>query len=179
MKTYRSPRDVLAEINVLIAADKPSSSSPSLLVKIAKLLHDSRNYYRVGIYLVVGDRVVRQAVCGPELPQSGVQQGARSEIAAPIIMGTQILGFVRAEGEHTGGAGLPPEDRILLKEVAQILGRYLRGKGRHLMRKARDVVREAAAAVVEDRPRPTPTPAKNEAPKRESLRAAAGEKVSA
>ena len=176
MKTYRSPRDVLAQVNTVIAENKPSANSPSVLVQVAKLLHDARNYYRVGIYLVVKDRVVRQAVCGPDLAQPG-KTLSTSEVAVPIQLGTQLLGYLRAEGEQTGGAGLPPEDRILLKEVALLLARYLHGKGRFLMRKAREVVREAAAAVVEDRR--AASPVKAEVPKRESLRAAAGEKVSA
>ncbi|MBV9087081.1 MAG: hypothetical protein JOY79_06330 [Acidobacteriaceae bacterium] len=177
MKIYRSPRDVLAEINALISKNKPSSHGPSLLVQVARLLHDTRNYYRVGIYLVVNDRVVRQAVCGPELPQAATAT-TRAEAVSAIKTGTQTLGYVRAEGEHTGGAGLPPEDRVLIKEVAVLLSLYLHGKGRYLMRKAREVVREAASAVVEDRARPV-APSRNEAPKRASLGAAAGEKVSA
>lgn len=176
MKTYRSPREVLAEISALTAESRPSPNSPSLLVKTAKLLQNSRHYYRVGIYLVVNDRVVRQAVCGPELPKPG-KATDRAEFAAPIKIGTQLLGYVRAESEDAAGTGLAFEDRVLVKEVAQLLARYLHGNGRHLMRKAREAVREAAEAVVEDRPHPSP--AKAEAPKRESFRAAAGEKVSA
>jgi hypothetical protein len=177
VKSYRSPRAVVADVSSLVARNRPSTNSPSLLVHVAKLLHDARHYYRVGIYLVVNNRVVHQAVCGPELPQSG--GSGRSEIAAPIKLGTETLGFLRAEGEHTGGAGLSPEDRVLLKEVASILARYLRGKGRFLMRNAREAVRQAAAAVVEDRTRASASPVKPEVPRRERLRAAAGEKVSA
>jgi len=176
VQTSRSPREVLADVSRLIAENKPSTNSPSVLVQVAKLLHDARHYHRVGIYLVVNDRVVRQAVCGPDLAQPG-KAPSTSEIAAPIRIGTQTLGYLRAEAEQTGGAGLPPEDRVLLKEVALLLARYLHGNGRYLMRKAREVVREAAAAVVEDRR--AASPPKAEAPKRESLRAAAGEKVSA
>ena len=179
MKIYSSPRDVLAEINHLVLASKPASHRPSLLVQVARLLHDRRNYDRVGIYLIVDDRVVRQAVCGPEMPRPGAIPAAHSEIALPIKIGTQTLGIIRAEGEHVGGAGLSPEDRVLLKEASVLLARYLQGKGRYLMRKAREVVREAAAAVVEERIRPVATPAKVEKPKPESFRAAAGEKVSA
>jgi hypothetical protein len=179
VKTYRSPRDVLAEIDHLLAENKPSTSSPSVLVQTAKLLHDARNYYRVGIYLVINDRVVRQAICGPELPKPGTPPSSRAEIATPLKVGTQTLGYLRAEGEPSAAAGLPSEDRVLLKETAFALARFLRGRGRYLMRKAREAVREAAEAKVEDRSRPTAVAEKNEAPKRESLRAAAGEKVSA
>ena len=139
MKTYRSPRNVVAEIERLIAADKPSPHPPSALARIAKLLCDSRHYQRAGIYLLIDGREVPRALSGP---QAASQPG--TDLSVPIKIASETLGSLRVQlaPGHTSSF----EERVLLHEVAQALALYLSSKGKYLMRKAREALRETAAS---------------------------------
>ena len=140
MKTYRLPRNVIAQVKGLIATYKPSPRPPSALVRILKLLCESRNYQRAGIFLMVAGREVPRAFSGPQAAAS--QPGP--ELGVPIKIASHTLGSLRVQ--LAPGHEFSPEERVLLHEVAGILARYLSGKGEYLVRKAREALRETAAA---------------------------------
>jgi hypothetical protein len=167
VKTYRSAKQVLSQIQPLIRELRPSPHQPSALVRVAKLLHDGRNYDKVAISLEAGGQVVRSAVCGPDLETPGGPR--RSELRLPIQILTQHLGTLSAES-HAGFTG---EDRVLLKESASLLARYLTTNGRYLMRKAREAVRERESGRKE---RHQPESDKGSEPQ-QIRRAAVGQKV--
>ncbi len=168
MKTYRLPRKVVAEVKRLIATDKPSPRPPSALVRILKLLCDSRHYEQAGIFLMVAGREVPRAFSGPGLGAS--QSGA--ELSVPIKIASHTLGSLRVQ--LAPGHGFSPEERVLLHAVAGILALYLSGKGKYLVRKAREALRETAAAgSAETRGY---QPASDKGAGLETLRAAAGDK---
>ncbi len=168
MKTYRSPRNVVAQVKRLIATDKPSPRPPSALVRILKLLCDSRNYERAGIFLVVNGREVPRAFSGPQAVAS--QSGP--ELSVPIKIAGRALGSLRVQ--LASGHALSAEERVLLHEVAEILAVYLTGKGKYLVRKAREALRETAAANFGETRGYQPASDKGSA--METLRAAAGDK---
>ena len=167
MKTYRSPRNVVAEIERLVAADKPSPHPPSALARIAKLLCDSRNYQRAGIYLLIDGREVPRAFSGS---QTASQPG--TDLSLPVKIASETLGSLRVQlaPGHTSSF----EERVLLHEVAEILALYLSGKGRYLVRKAREALRETAAAGSGQARGYQPAPDKSSLP--EARLAAAGDK---
>ncbi len=168
MKTYRSAKQVLSGIQPLVRELRPSPHAPSVLVRVVKLLHDSRNYDKVGISLEAGGRVVRSAVCGPEVETSAGH--GRSEFTVPIQILTQHMGALRAESH----AGFTAEDRVLLKETAALLARYLTTNGRYLMRKAREAAREREASSRKERHQPE----SDKRPEPQQMRrAAVGQKV--
>jgi len=139
VKTYLSPKTVVAEVERLIAADKPSPHPPSALARIAKLLCDSRGYQRAGICLLIDGREVPRAFSGP---QPASQPG--SDLSVPLKIASQTLGSLRVQlaPGHTPSF----EERVLLHEVAGVLALYLSSKGKYLVRKAREAVRESTAS---------------------------------
>jgi len=140
LKTYRLPRTVVAEIKQLIASDKPSPRPPSVLVRILKLLSESRNYMAAGVLLMINDREVLRAFSGPQAAVSRPGAG----LAVPIKIASHTLGSLRVQ--LAAGHGFSPEERVLLHDVAEILARYLSGKGKYLVRKTREALRETTAA---------------------------------
>ncbi len=140
MKTYRSPRSVVAEIKRLIATSKPSPHPPSALARILKLLCESRNYERAGVFLVVAGREVPRAFSGPQMATA--QPGP--ELSVPIKIASHALGSLRAQ--PFPGHVFSPEERVLLHEVADVLALYLSSKGKYVVRKTREALRESAAA---------------------------------
>jgi hypothetical protein len=143
LKTYRLPRNVVAQINRLIATEKPSPRPPSALVRILKVLCESRNYERAGIFLVVAGREVPRAFSGPQAVAGQPGPPPASELSVPIRIASHTLGSLRVQ--LAPGREFSPEERVLLHEVAEILARYLSGKGKYLVRKAREALRETTA----------------------------------
>lgn len=142
MKRYRSPREVLAEVEKLVAA-RPTITAPlSVLDETAELLYRARNYFWIGIYLNAGEESVRQAFRGPEPDPGSPQTG--SKFVAPIRIVGRVLGVidVGSDREHTFG----PQERVLLERVATRLGRYLATRGKHVLRRLREQARPAADA---------------------------------
>ncbi|MFZ3213721.1 MAG: hypothetical protein WA188_19620 [Terriglobales bacterium] len=140
MKTYGLPRNVVAEIKRLIASDKPSPRPPSALVRILKLLCESRHYERAGIFLAVNGREVPRAFGGAQA--AGGE--SRPESSVPIKIASHSLGSLRVQ--LAPGHSFSPEERVLLHKVAEILALYLSGKGKYLVRKTREALRESTAA---------------------------------
>ena len=168
MKTYRLPRNVVAEVKRLIATDKPSPHAPSALARILKLLCESRNYARAGVFLMVAGRELPRAFSGSQAPTS--QPGA--ELSVPIKISSHTLGSLRVQ--PAPGHEFSPNEQVLLHEVAEVLALYLSAKGKYLVRKAREALRgTAAASFGETRGY---QPASDKGAGLETLRAAAGDK---
>ena len=167
MKTFRSPRTVVEEIEQLIAADKPLPGRPSALARILKSLCDGRHYVRAGIFLSINGREVPCAICGPK---AGPRDTA-AELSVPIKVAAHTLGSLRVE--LSPGHVLNLEERVLLEEVALTLARYLSGKGKYVVRKAREALRESTAPTFGEARGYQPAPDHSG---KEMRRAAAGEK---
>jgi len=167
LKTYHSPRSVVAEIQRLIATDKPSPHPPSALARTAKVLCDDRHYQRTGIYLMVDGREVPRAISGQK-----VISDSAADLSVPIKIASQTLGSLRVQLE--AGHSSSFEERVLLHEVAEILAVYLTGNGKYLVRKAREALHGTAASD-SDKPRGyQPASEKGKVP--EARLAAAGDK---
>jgi len=167
LKTYRSPRNVVAQIEQLIAANKPSPRPPSALARILKLLCESRNYQRAGVFLAVNGREVPRAFGGTQ----AAADEPRPELSVPIKIAGHALGSLRVQ--LAPGHTFSPEEHVLLHEVAEVLALYLTGKGKYLVRKTREALRDSAAASSGETRGYQPSSDKSGI---EILRAAAGEK---
>ncbi len=160
-KPYRSPREVVGEVERVLAA-KYSPHSPSPLERVVSLLREKRHYSWAAIYLKIAGASVREAVSGPaEAPTT-------SQAVATMRMATRELGRIEIRSDHADA--FTGEDKVLLKELAVILARYLTGNGKYLVRKAG----EAAAAETGSAPRRR-EPASDKGIEARSRRAAAGD----
>jgi hypothetical protein len=140
LKTFRSPKTIVADIVQLIATDKPLPGRPSALARILKQLCDGRNYLRAGIFLTISAKEVPCAISGPQASP----REAGAELSVPIRIAAHTLGSLRVQ--LAPGRVFSLEERVLLDEVALVLARYLSGKGKYVVRKAREALRESAAA---------------------------------
>jgi L-methionine (R)-S-oxide reductase len=199
-KRYRPAREVLAEIERTLSSHKPSLRGPSPLQNVVDTLGENRRYFWVGIYLVLGRKVVRQAFCGPVPPchEFELNKGNVGTAGATGLMkvvpdvaadATYSMCFVETKSELVVPIKIASRilgvidvesdrlnafsmaDRVLLKKVAEKLARYLTSRGKFLVRKAR----EREAEKRERRPEPAPAfqPASEKI--ETSRRAAAGE----
>jgi putative methionine-R-sulfoxide reductase with GAF domain len=156
LKRYRSPRHVIAEVERLIASAKPSIHPPSVLVRIVELLCSSRHYSSAGIYLVAGGRVALRAASGrrPQREKMALgagyvgvaaqtgqltagSEGGWPQTAVPIKLVGKVLGVLAIQSENV----IASQDRVLLKQIAFRVARYLSYGGKYLMRKAREAAR--------------------------------------
>ncbi len=181
MKTYRSPRDLVSVIQEMLREPHRMSEQPHFgatfsphaqshtapLEAVVRALHDGRHYFWVGIYLLIGETLVRQAFCGPVPPCHSFALGqgnvgtvgqlgttkvvpdvaadaayrvcfreTRSELLAPIKIGTRVLGVIDVESDQPNAFG--GEDRVLLERVGDVLARFLMTDGKYVLRHARE-----------------------------------------
>ena len=167
MKTYLLPRKLVAQIKQLIATYKPSPRPPSALVRILKLLCEGRHYERAGIFLAVNGREVPRAFGGSQASAGEL----RPELVVPIKIATYSIGSLRVQAAP--GRAFSSQERILLRQVAKILARYLSGKGKYLVRKTREALRGAAPAASGEKLSPKVASRQSDD---EALYATAGEK---
>lgn len=131
---YRSSREVVADIKRVLAAKYSPRESP--LDQVVDILQESRQYGWVGIYLAVAEDSAPNVATGTEeLPKASV-------MTAPIHLVTRTLGKVEARSERANA--FTGDDHALLKETAALLARFLSGKGKYLMRRAREAANAAA-----------------------------------
>lgn len=162
MKTYRTPRDLQARIEAALARRASSHNTP--LDEVAGILGEGRHYSWIGIYLVAGEI----SKPGSAAAKTGPRAAAQTHAVIPVAIGQHVYGAMEVQSEK--GRTLTGKDRILLKQVAERLAKYLHGPGAYLVRKARE------AAAVEQAPAPQVRgyqPASEKAPER--TLAAAGE----
>ena len=175
MKRYRTPREVLAEVVQVLSAKTQAPGRDAPLQGVVDSLASGRHYFWTAIYLVIGERVLLHAAQGPSCSRPVVKLGegivgtvtesgtyvlapdvaqnrdylrafpeTRSELAVPIKIGSHVLGVINLE--HTQTHGLSTEDRVLAEEVAQQLARFLSGRGKYVLMKAREAALPAAQA---------------------------------
>lgn len=137
MKTYRAPRQLLAEVNRLLAAKPSVRRFP--LEEVIELLCSGRHYAWMGIYLATEDRNPLAA----SDPHQLATPEARSKILVSMKLAGRELGVLAVESDRENAFG--SEDRVLLENLATTLARFLAGRGKYLVRKAR----ENAAAVAQ------------------------------
>lgn len=165
MKVYRSPQRVLADVGRVLASSRPRFGGRTPLDQVVELLYAGRHYFWIGIYLVVGNKVVRQTFRGPVPPCHSFEFGkgnvgttgqmgvlkvipdvsedptysmcfieTKSEIVVPIRISSRVLGVIDVESDKPNAFG--SADRVLLKQVAEQLARFLSVRGRYLVRRA-------------------------------------------
>ena len=149
MRTYRSTRNLLADVKKVLADNRPSFHQ-SPLEEIAGLLCEGRHYSWVGIYLTLDEKsssaLLEEALIKPN--QVAVH-GTRKKIVVAMRVGGRELGFLNVESDRESAFG--SEDRVLLDRVAGLLARFLAGpRGKYLVLRAgkvspADAPRAAAA----------------------------------
>lgn len=172
MPRYLAPRQLLEACEQIISDYVPGPGS-SPLDELLSLLYEQRHYFWIGIYLVLGDKVVRQAMQGPIPPCHEFALG-KGNVGTTAIRGlAKIAPDVKADatysmcfrevkselvmpirmGARTLGVidvesdrlnAFGSVDRILLRKVSVMLARFLTSKGKVLVRHAREHASVAA-----------------------------------
>jgi hypothetical protein len=147
LKTYRSARELLGQIEELLASREPQTARRSPLDGVIALLSEGRHYAWIGIYLAVGERKPKSL-----LGKGGEDQNAHGKPAkklprllTPIKIGAHELGAIEVESAHA--FGISHEDRVLIEDVADLLARYLTGNGKWLVRRVREAAQRGAEAA--------------------------------
>ncbi len=164
-KRYYSARESLQACEELLATFSPTHVSP--LDELLKLLYDHRRYFWIGIYFVLGDKVVRQAMQGPvppchvfEFGKGNVGTTGQSGLAKVIAdvtadatysrcfleVKSEIVVPIRIGGRTLGVIDVESDrannfgsaDRVLLEDIAAMLARFLTSRGKVLVRHARE-----------------------------------------
>jgi GAF domain len=150
LKTYRSARELLAQIEQLLVANKPSFGC-SPLDRVIEMLIKGRHYSWMGIYLTVGEK--SQHLLGSSgdaalnvtaMPQS------RAKMLVSIRLASREIGVIAAESDREFPFG--SEDRVLLDRLANVLARFLAGSGKYLVREAREKAAASNTVVPTRRP---------------------------
>jgi GAF domain-containing protein len=159
-----APRQVLAQVDQVLARKLSLRDFTQLkpLEEVVEALYQGRRYSWVGVHLAAGSVSVPQVSRGAELSRAG-----RSQMAVPIKIASRVLGAleVASDGENAFGYA----ERVLLKQVAARLARFLTSTGKVLLRRERERQNVAPLTAPETRGY------KPASQKVASLRAAAGE----
>jgi hypothetical protein len=135
LKVYRHTRQLLADVECLLAANQPSAHH-SPLDDVIDLLCRGRHYAWAGIFLAVGENTPQQSLgAGGDVPAEVALPETRSKILISIKLPSREVGVLSVESDRENGFGA--EDRVLLERVADVLARFLAGRGKYLARKAR------------------------------------------
>lgn len=201
MKTYRSTRDLLSDVKRLLASRDVYSTRISPLERALEILYEGRHYFWIGVYLVVGDRVVRQAFRGPVPPCHSFALGTGNvgttgqtglvkvvpdvssdptysmcfvETKSEIVVPIKLAGHVLGviDVESDQPDAFGIHDRILLELVAEELARFLTSRGKFLVRHAREKAAEESSKTPQQRGQ---QPA-SERPQPERMKAAVGDR---
>jgi hypothetical protein len=135
LKVYRSTRQLLADIEGILATSQPSFHH-SPLEDVIELLCRGRHYAWAGIYLAVGGNGAQHSLsAGGDIPHHVELPETHSKILISMRLAFREVGALSVESDHENAFGT--EDRVLLKEVADAIARFLVGRGKYLARKAR------------------------------------------
>ncbi|MGH9509189.1 MAG: GAF domain-containing protein [Terriglobales bacterium] len=153
MKRYRSPRDVLAEVDKVLAGRATVVAPFSLLDQTLDVLYRARHYSWIAIHLNAGEQSLafRQAFRGSEPDSGSAPTGMR--FTTPIRIGRRVLGAMEAESDREYAFGR--DERVLLERVATRIALYLATRGKHILRRLRDQAQpsgESALAVAAEAP---------------------------
>ena len=173
-KRYYPPRKLLKTCEEMLAEFSPAADA-SPLNDLLNLLYDQRRYFWIGIYFVLGDKLVRQAMQGPippchvfEFGKGNVGTAGQSGLVKVIPdvtadatysmcfleVKSEIVVPIRIGGRTLGVIDVESDrpnnfgsvDRILLQGVAAMVARFMTSRGKVLVRHARE--RQAAVPKV-------------------------------
>jgi len=132
LKVYRSTRQLLADVEGVLAASQPSFHH-SPLEDVIELLCRGRHYAWVGIFLAGGENAPQYPLgAGSDVRAQAALPETRSKVLIGMKLASRELG-VESDRENA----LRVEDRVLLEAVADALARFLAGRGKYLARRAR------------------------------------------
>ena len=135
MKTFRSTRRLLADVERVLASSRPSFGG-SPLERVVDLLCRGRHYAWARIFLAVAeDEPQKVSSAAGDAPAQVTLTETRCKILISIQLASHELGVLSVESDHDRVLGV--EDRVLLQRVADILARFLAGRGKYLVRRAR------------------------------------------
>ena len=135
MKSYRSTRSLLVEIEELLDKNRPSFHH-SPLEDVAALLLEGRRYSWVGIYLSVDSNRSSALLenAHPAHPGQVAVASTLKKILVTMKVAGREIGYLNVESDRENAFG--SEERVLLERVAGLLARFLTGPGKYLVRKA-------------------------------------------
>ena len=135
MKVYRSTRQLLADVEGVLAASQPSFHH-SPLEDVIELLCRGRHYAWVGIFLAGGENAPQYPLgAGSDVRAQAALPETRSKVRIGMKLASRELGVLCVESDRENA--LRVEDRVLLEAVADALARFLAGRGKYLARRAR------------------------------------------
>jgi GAF domain-containing protein len=143
LKIYRSPRELLAEVEKTLATNKPSFQH-SPLNDVIETLCLGRHYGWMGIYLAVDQQTQQLLGSGGESGLATALPETRSKILVSMKLAGREVGVLAVESDREPAFG--SDDRVLLEKVATTLARFLAGPGKYLVRKARETAAAAQSA---------------------------------
>jgi hypothetical protein len=125
-----APRQVLAQIDQVLAQklSPHDAAQREPLKHVVEVLCNGRGYLRATVQLTIDGRNVGESSYGSELTRP-----AKPQMAVSIKIASRILGSLRAEND-----AFHADDRVLLKQVAARLARFLTSRGKALVRSARE-----------------------------------------
>jgi putative methionine-R-sulfoxide reductase with GAF domain len=144
VKPYRSTRDILIDIEELLADNRPSFHD-SPLEKVAGLLADGRHYSWVGIYLTLEKHPATPLLPNAAHPTQFEASGTRKKVIVTMKIAGREIGFLNVESDRENAFGA--EERVLLERVAGLLAKFLTGPGKYLVRKAAEPEPKPRAAA--------------------------------
>ena len=153
----KSAPELLREVDSVLAAKHQSAASA--LDELAELLSVQRRYEWIGIYLAAGP------VSQPNASVLSEDGNAASRHVAPIRLAARTLGAIEVRSSRANAFSY--RDRVLLKQIAAKLARYLVTSGKPLLRKLRSAADSTNEMESSQRKPASKAPAS-------SLRAAAG-----
>ena len=147
MKVYRPTRQLLADVECLLAANRPDAHG-SPLEDVIDLLCRGRHYAWVGVFLAVPDSAIQPAMATGSLDEVTLPE-TRSKILVTMKLPSRELGVLGVESDRVNAFGA--QDRVLLEAVADALARFLAGNGKYLVRRVRKLRTENQELTTRDR----------------------------
>ena len=132
MKSYRSARSLISEIQRTLARNRPTFHH-SPLEAVAELLVEGRHYSWVGIYLSVDSSHCSTLWENTHTVHPGqlAFPGTRKKILVSMKLAGREIGHLNVESDRENAFG--SEERVLLERVAGSLARFLAGPGKYLV----------------------------------------------
>jgi hypothetical protein len=147
LKRYRPTRELFAEIDRVLHANRPSFKC-SPLDTVIDLLCRGRHYSWMGIYLSAeGEDAPHPLGAGGDGdPGRMALSGTRRKILISMKIASREVGVLSAESPRENA--FRTQDRVLLEKVAARLAQFLTGPGKYIVRHARGTASLTGAAKV-------------------------------
>jgi len=133
VKSFRSTRDLLADVEQALAENRPSFHDSPLEI-VAGLLAEGRHYGWVGIYLTLERQAAMPLLPNAAHPPRFEASGTRKKVIVTMKIAGREIGFLNVESNRENAFGA--DERVLLERVAGLLAKFLTGPGKYLVRKA-------------------------------------------